>query len=84
MCVLYRIPFPYIHDLAALITILINNNISVPDPVKESAKLTRFAIATRYPHILSPVSEDEYLRVIRIAEDVVRWSENAVKEKMGV
>lgn len=72
--ILYHIPFPYIHDMAALVTLLLNNNIRVPETVKESAKLTRFAIATRYPTILAPVSEQEYRRAIGIAEDVVRWA----------
>lgn len=46
----HRIPYPYVHDLAALVTILMENCVVVPDSVKESAKLTRFAIVTRYPH----------------------------------
>ena len=72
--ILHHITFPYIHDIAALITLLQNNNINVPESVKESAKLTRFAIATRYPYILAPVTEHEYKRAIGIAEDVVRWA----------
>jgi len=63
----HRISFPLIHDLAALITILIKNEISVPDQIKESARLTRFAVATRYPHILTPVKKNEYLEAVRLA-----------------
>ena len=59
VCIAYNIQFPYVHDLAALVTVLMNHNISVPDSVLESAKLTRFAIATRYPYLLLPVSETE-------------------------
>jgi HEPN domain-containing protein len=76
--VYHQIPYPYIHDLAALITILIKNGIIVPDTIKESAKLTRFAIATRYPQFLGPVSELEYQRAMVIAEEVIHWSEREI------
>jgi len=76
--VYHQISYPYIHDLAALVTLLIKNGIVVPDTVKESAKLTRFAITTRYPRILAPVSEQEYWRAMIIAENVLRWSEHEI------
>jgi HEPN domain-containing protein len=76
--VYYKIPYPYVHDLAALVTNLIKNGINVPDTVKESAKLTRFAIATRYPQALAPVSKQEYQRAMVIAENVIRWSEREI------
>ena len=83
VCIAYNIQFPYVHDLAALVTVLLNHNISVPDSVLESAKLTRFAIATRYPYLLLPVSETEYCRSVLIAENVVRWSENEIMKLRG-
>jgi HEPN domain-containing protein len=73
-----HIPYPLVHDLAALITILINNHVDVPDRVRQSARLTRFAVATRYPGILAPVNEEEFRRAVRLAEEVVRWSERTV------
>lgn len=74
----HRISFPLVHDLAALITILIKHEIIVPDRIKESARLTRFAVATRYPHILTPVKENEYLEAVRLAGDVLHWSESII------
>ena len=58
--VFHKIPYPYIHDLAALVTILIKTGIFIPETIQESAKLTRFAIATRYPQILPSTTELEY------------------------
>ncbi|MDD5141906.1 HEPN domain-containing protein [Methanoregula sp.] len=81
VCISYDIPYPYVHDLAALVTILMNHGIVVPDRVKESAKLTRFAVATRYPRIHPPVRLDEYQRSLSIAGDVVRWAETIIREK---
>lgn len=73
-----HIQYPPVHDLAALITILINNQVDVPDLVRQSARLTRFAVATRYPSILAPVKEEELRRAVYLAEEVVRWSERTV------
>lgn len=78
VCIVHHIGYPYIHDLAALITILMKNGVAVPDPVKESAKLTRFAIATRYPHFLPPIQEQEYQRAVAIADRVVTWCEGEI------
>lgn len=78
MFVFHKIPYPYIHDLAALVTILIKTGILIPETVQESAKLTRFAIATRYPQILPSTTEQEYRRAMIIAEAVVRWSEREI------
>ena len=78
VCIFHHIPYPYVHDLATLVTVLMQNGISVPEQVKESAKLTRFAIATRYPHLLSSVSEREYQRAVAVAEGVIRWSEDEI------
>ncbi|MFA7072836.1 MAG: HEPN domain-containing protein, partial [Methanoculleus sp.] len=64
--------------LAALVTIIMGNGVWVPDNVKEAAKLTRFAITTRYPHFLSPVKEEEYRRAVAIAEGVVAWCESEI------
>jgi len=78
VCILHHIEYPYIHDLAALVTIIMGNGVCVPDHVKEAAKLTRFAITTRYPHFLSPVKEEEYRRAVAIAEGVVTWCESEI------
>ena len=79
VCIHNNIPYPYIHDLAALITILIQNGITVPQEIQESAKLTRYAIMTRYPHPRSVVNEEEYQRAIIIAGDVIRWCEGEIR-----
>ena len=83
VCILYHIEYPYVHDLAALVTIVAKNRVRVPDHVKEAAKLTRFAITTRYPHFLSPVKEEEYHRAVAIAESVVTWCESEIGNQVN-
>jgi HEPN domain-containing protein len=79
VCIRHRIEFPYIHDMAALVTLLMKNGVAVPEPVKEAAKLTRFAIATRYPHVSGPVREEEYQRAIAISGTVLAWCEEELR-----
>lgn len=79
VCISHRIEYPYIHDLAALVTPLMKTGIVVPESVKYAAKLTRFAIATRYPHFAGPVREDEYQRVVAIADNVLAWCDEEIR-----
>ena len=69
------IDFPYIHDLARLLMILEARGEGIPPTIRHAAKLTQYAVHTRYPGFEEPVSEPEYQEAIAIAEAVVRWAE---------
>lgn len=75
LCIRRDIDFPYVHDLAQLITILQEDGRTVPDDVKEAGRLTRYAVFTRYPGFSDPVTEEEHERAVVIAERVVEWVE---------
>ena len=68
------IDFPYVHDLARLLSLLKEAGETIPDAVGQARKLTRFAIVTRYP-MNQTVTDQHYLEAIAIAETVVRWTE---------
>ena len=70
-----EVEFPYVHDLARLLTLLKEAGQTVPDTVRKAAELTRFAILTRYPAPVRAVSMEEYLTAVQIADEVVRWAE---------
>ncbi len=72
------IDFPYTHDLASLMTTLEAHGEPTPDTIRRTAKLTGYAVHTRYPSLEEPVSEQEYAEAIEIAEAVVRWAEERV------
>ena len=72
------IDFPYVHDLAHLMTILEARGECIPDTVRCAVKLTRYAVHTRYPSLEEPVSEQEYAEALAIAEAVVRWAEERI------
>jgi len=65
------------------IEILINNIakfIDIPDNIKESMKLTVYAVQTRYPGEYDEITREEYEKVLKIAEDCLDWTENRIKE----
>jgi len=74
LCIEHGIDFPYVHDLARLITLL-EEETAVPEGVREAGRLTRFAILTRYPGLDDPVTPDEHERAVALAERAVAWVE---------
>ena len=72
------IDFPYVHDLAHLLSLLEEVGECVPDAVLQAAILTPYAVLTRYPSIARPVTHDEYTAAVETAEAVIVWSEESI------
>ena len=49
-----------------------------PEIVKQMPRLTRFAVASRYPGPTEPITEEEYQRALEIAEQVVKWARDII------
>lgn len=69
------VAFPPIHDLAGVLTFLEQSGEEIPPPITDAARLTRFAVSTRYPGATEPVTANEHRRAVAIAVAVVRWAE---------
>ena len=78
-----KTPFPYVHDLARLLTLLEEAGETVPEEVRSAARLSRFAVEPRYPGFGRPISEEEYQALVGVAREVVRWAEQRVAELLG-
>ena len=72
------IEFPYVHNLAHLLDVLEETGEPIPEDIRAAETLTRYASATPYPNMGSPVSLQEYTEAIRIADAVVQWAEAAL------
>jgi HEPN domain-containing protein len=72
------VPFPKTHNIRTLMDLL-PEDLILQEEVKEAAILTDYAVLTRYPGDLEPVTEEEYLEAIRIAETMVQWAEKIIK-----
>jgi len=77
----FGVTFPPVHDLSRLLSLAEQHGEQVPDQVRQAGRLTRFAVAGRYPSIAEPVSREEYEQAVAIAEAVVRWAEQRLEEE---
>jgi HEPN domain-containing protein len=78
VCIHLALPFPYVHDLTALLTSIAQSGVTVPQAVREAGRLTRFAVATRYPGVAEPLTQEEYEIAVAIAETVIAWAYSTV------
>lgn len=51
----HDVKFPYVHDIAELLTSLEQAGNKIPDFIRQAEQLTRFAVFTRYPGIGPPI-----------------------------
>ena len=70
-----NIEYPYVHDLARLLSLLEEAGEIIPDTVRKAEELTPYAVSTRYPGTTRPVAVHEYEQAVEIATAVVRWAE---------
>lgn len=75
------IKFPYTHDIARLITILVDAGIPWPKALDEASRLTGYAVETRYPGSVDVVTDEEYHGTLKVAERTLRWAEQTISGK---
>ncbi|MGH7808725.1 MAG: HEPN domain-containing protein [Candidatus Binatia bacterium] len=76
-----NVDFPYVHDLAELLTSLEKSGQKIPAPIRQAEELTRYAVFTRYPGIGPEIKQKEYKVAVKIAGRVVRWAERLIAAK---
>jgi HEPN domain-containing protein len=74
----HGLKFPYIHDLAQLLTLLERGGVKVPKYIRKAEELTRFSVEARYPGLSGPISRKEYGKTVRVAEAVLRWAQRQI------
>ena len=77
----HDVKFPYVHDLAELLTLLEKTGEEIPKSIRQAEELTRYAVFMRYPGTGPRIREKEYHQAVKIAEEVVRWAEKRLKTK---
>lgn len=75
--------FPHTHDLAELLTVVEQAGRPVPERVKGAARLSDYAVETRYPGLFERVTREEYEEAVAIAEEVVVWVQKITKHRSG-
>lgn len=80
LCVHFDLDFPKTHSLAKLMDILEGSGVSLPEEIQQAAVLTQYAVRTRYPGVVEPITRSEYSTALDLAEKVVEWAEKIVRE----
>jgi len=75
----HDVEFPYVHDIAELLTLLEIAGQKIPEAVRQAERLTKFAVLARYPGIAPPINREEYEEAIALAEKIVRWGEEQLQ-----
>ena len=72
------IDFPYTHNIAKLLDLLVEAKIVVPKYLRAAETLTQYAALGRYPGTMKPATARVHRQAVRIAEKVLRWAERKV------
>jgi HEPN domain-containing protein len=70
----YKIEFPLIHDIEALLEIVRQGGVSLPSDVAEAGTLTPYAVEARYPGYEEDITPEQVEEAIGLAESVVTWA----------
>lgn len=69
----HNIKFPKTHSISALLTLLQENSVNLPEKILDAAELTKYAIETRYPDNYIEITEKDYEEAVQMAEYVYEW-----------
>jgi HEPN domain-containing protein len=75
--VAHKVPIIKSHNIGALIKLLPEDIQRLPE-LKEAMGLTDYAVLSRYPGDLEPVTEKEYKDAVQLAEEVIQWAERLI------
>jgi len=78
----YQIPPPKAHNINILIDLL-PATLLKPSILIEAATLSNYAVDTRYPGEAAPMTEDEYLNALQIADATLQWAESILAQMTG-
>lgn len=72
LLVSYNRDYPRTHNIGTLLDFL-PETLTIPTEVEQAAGLTDYAVMTRYPGDVEPVSMEEYEQAVHIASTVLEW-----------
>jgi HEPN domain-containing protein len=68
--------FPPTHSIARLLEIASETKTEIPAEIQKAIDLTDYAVKTRYPGESEPVTKEEYVEALTIAETIYNWVSN--------
>jgi HEPN domain-containing protein len=79
LLVAHKVPIIKSHNIGALIKLLPDDIHRIPE-LKEAMSLTDYAVLSRYPGDLEPVTEKDYKEAVELAEKVIQWAERSISK----
>jgi HEPN domain-containing protein len=67
----------FTHNIERLIKSL-SKHTGIPDEIQKSAKLTDYAVFTRYPGEYDDITKEEYEKSIVMATNCLNWAEQKI------
>jgi len=71
--------FPLTHDLEALLEILREAGVTLPQTMDDIDELTPYAVETRYPGVWEPITLSDVDRAFRLAEAALAWAVEMIR-----
>jgi HEPN domain-containing protein len=80
LLIYYGIEPEFTHNIGILLNKL-EKHIEIPENIKVSTDLTKYAVQTRYPGEYDDITKEEYGKSLKIANACLNWVENKIKEE---
>ena len=75
----HNVPIIKSHNIGTLIKLLPQDVQRLPE-LKEAMGLTDYAVLSRYPGDLEPVTEKDYKEAVELADKVLQWAERSISK----
>ncbi|MDR0639686.1 MAG: HEPN domain-containing protein [Spirochaetaceae bacterium] len=79
LLIYYGVEPEFTHNIGILLNAL-KKFTGIPENIKETIKLTKYAIVTRYPGEYDEITKEEYEMAVKITKECLNWVENKIKE----
>jgi HEPN domain-containing protein len=79
LLIYYGVEPEFTHNIGILLT-EIEKYADIPEHIKSSTDLTKFAVQTRYPGEYDDITKEKYENAVKITNDCLEWVENKIKE----
>jgi HEPN domain-containing protein len=79
LLIYYGVEPEFTHNIGILLNEL-ESHTEITDNIKESIKLTNYAVQTRYPGEYDDITKEEYEKAVKMAKTCLDWTENKIKE----
>jgi HEPN domain-containing protein len=79
LLIYYGVEPQFTHNIGVLLEEL-RAYVNISNEIKETIKLTKYAIQTRYPGKYDDITKEDYEESIRIAKQCLDWAQSIINE----